>query len=53
MAYWQTGEKDRARHWYGQAVEWMEQEELRVETTRRIRADAEKVLGFKKGSVLR
>jgi serine/threonine protein kinase/WD40 repeat protein len=27
MAHWRVGEKQEARHWYGQAVQWMEKNE--------------------------
>jgi tetratricopeptide (TPR) repeat protein len=55
MAYWQLGDKDRARLWYDRSVAWMEkngpsleQDQSIVEELRRIRSEAEEVLELKK-----
>jgi eukaryotic-like serine/threonine-protein kinase len=47
MACWKTERKDQARNWYDQAVAWMDKQRLQDEETRRLRAEAEKVLGLK------
>jgi WD40 repeat protein len=44
MAHWQVGEKDEARKWYGQAIEWMQKNQTNDEL-RRFRAEAEELLG--------
>jgi hypothetical protein len=46
-AAWQLGDKEHARQWYDRAVAWLSRHELQVETTRRIRAEAQQVLGIK------
>src|SRR5262249_37875920 len=53
MACWQLGEKDQARNWYSQAVQWMEKneqhaftEELRHDLARFL-DDAAQMLGIK------
>ena len=38
-ARWQLGEKDKARHWFDRAVEWMEKNQPNNEELRRIRAE--------------
>jgi Flp pilus assembly protein TadD len=45
MAYWQLGEKDKARRAYDQAVEWMDKNQPANEELRRFRAEAEEMLG--------
>ncbi len=45
MAHWQLREKENARRWYDQAVEWMEKSQPRNEELRRLRAEAEELLG--------
>jgi tetratricopeptide (TPR) repeat protein len=50
LAAWQLGEQEQARRWYDQAVAWLRENELQVETTRRIRAAAETALAIKKSS---
>jgi serine/threonine protein kinase/tetratricopeptide (TPR) repeat protein len=44
MAHWQLGDKDRARKWYDQAVEWMERNRPQDVELRRFRAEAEEVM---------
>jgi superkiller protein 3 len=44
MAHWRLGEKDRAREWYDQAVEWMDKNEPKNEELRRFRAEAAELL---------
>ena len=46
MAHWQLGEKDEARQWYDQAVEWMEQKQPDNDELRRFRAEAAELLGI-------
>jgi eukaryotic-like serine/threonine-protein kinase len=48
MAHWKTGNKEEARKWYDQAVEWMEKNQPKIEYLRRFRAEAEELLGVKK-----
>ena len=45
MAHWQLGNKDKARQWYAQAVEWMEKNQPHSETLRRFRAETAELLG--------
>lgn len=45
MAYWQIGEKDKARQAYDQAVEWMDKHPPKHGELRRFRAEAEEMLG--------
>jgi serine/threonine protein kinase/Flp pilus assembly protein TadD len=47
MARWQLGERDLARKWYGQAVEWMEKRKPNDDELRRFRAEAEEMLQIK------
>jgi serine/threonine protein kinase/tetratricopeptide (TPR) repeat protein len=44
MAHWQLGEKDKARQWYDQAVEWMDKNQPKNEELRRFRAEAAELL---------
>ncbi len=46
MAHWQLGEKDEARQWYDQAVEWMEQKQPDNDELRRFRVEAAELLGI-------
>jgi eukaryotic-like serine/threonine-protein kinase len=46
MAHWQLGEKEEARKWYDQAVQWMEKNAPKNEELVRFRAEAEKLLGL-------
>ncbi len=51
MAHWKLGEKEQARKWYDQAVQWMEKNQPRneeqSEELRRFRAEAAELLGIK------
>jgi WD40 repeat protein len=47
MAHWQLGDKDEARQWYDQVVEWMNKNKPQDEELRRFRAEAEELLGSK------
>jgi serine/threonine protein kinase/cytochrome c-type biogenesis protein CcmH/NrfG len=47
MAHWQLGNHEEARHWYKQAVQWMDKETPQYEGVARYRAEAEKLLGAK------
>jgi serine/threonine protein kinase/tetratricopeptide (TPR) repeat protein len=47
MAHWQLGDRDKARSWYGKAVQWMEKNQPQNDELRRFRAEAEKLLGIK------
>jgi Flp pilus assembly protein TadD len=44
MAYWQTGEKDKARRAYEQGIQWMEKHRPNDEEFRRFRAEAGELL---------
>src|SRR5262249_20209522 len=44
MAHWQLGEKDRAREWYNQAVQWMDKNQPKNDELRRFRAEASELL---------
>jgi tetratricopeptide (TPR) repeat protein len=44
MAHWQLSEQDEARHWFGKAVEWMEEQQAEDETLRRFQKEAEQLL---------
>ena len=48
MAHWQLGEKEAARKWYDQAVQWMEKNDPRNEELGRFRVEADKLLELKK-----
>jgi tetratricopeptide (TPR) repeat protein len=48
MASWQLGEKDQARRWYGQGVQWMDKNRPKDETFQRFRSEAAKLLGLEK-----
>jgi tetratricopeptide (TPR) repeat protein/serine/threonine protein kinase len=48
MAYWQLGDKNKAREFYRQAVEWLEKNQpYDPEELRRFRAEADQLLGIK------
>jgi hypothetical protein len=47
MACWKTEQKDQARKWYDQAVVSMDKYRLQDEETRRLRAEAAKMLGIR------
>jgi Flp pilus assembly protein TadD len=47
MAHWQITEKEKARKWFDQAVEWIEKNQPQDEELRRFRAEAEELLGMK------
>ena len=46
MAYCQLGEKDEARKWYDQAVDWMDNNQPKDEEMGRFRAEAAELLGI-------
>jgi tetratricopeptide (TPR) repeat protein len=46
MAHWQLGEKDKARKWFDQAVQWMNKNAPQNEELRRLRAEAAALLGI-------
>jgi tetratricopeptide (TPR) repeat protein len=47
MACWKTEQRELARKWYDQAVVWMDKYCVRDEETRRLRGEAEKLLGIR------
>ena len=44
MAHWQLGNKDEARKWYDQGVQWMQKNKPEDEELRRFRTEAEELL---------
>jgi serine/threonine protein kinase/Flp pilus assembly protein TadD len=46
MAHWQLGQKDEARKWYDQAVEWTNKNQPKNEELQRFRAEAAELLGI-------
>jgi WD40 repeat protein len=46
MAHWQLGDKDEARRWYDQAVEWTDKHQPKNEDLRRFRAEAAELMGL-------
>jgi uncharacterized protein HemY len=46
MAHWQLGHRERARESFNQAVRWMETNRSPDELARRVRAEAEELLGL-------
>ncbi len=50
MAYWQLGDKDQARHWYGKAVQWMDKNQPKNDELRRFRSEAAELFGVEKKS---
>jgi hypothetical protein len=49
MAHWQAGQRDQARKWYAQAVDWMEKNKSQDEELRRFRDEAAALLGVSDG----
>jgi tetratricopeptide (TPR) repeat protein len=47
MAHWQMGERDQARKWYDEAVQWMDAHAAQNEEQRRFRAEAAELLNPK------
>ncbi|HEV8606554.1 MAG TPA: hypothetical protein VGQ99_14365 [Tepidisphaeraceae bacterium] len=45
MAHWQLGDRQEARKWYDQAVEWMNRNSRQAEDFRRFRVEAAELLG--------
>jgi hypothetical protein len=45
MAHWQLGQKDEARKWMDQAVEWMDKNQPQNDELRRFRAEATQMMG--------
>jgi tetratricopeptide (TPR) repeat protein len=50
MAHWRLGEKVQARRYFDEAVNRLENHELRTLEARRLRAEAEKLLGVKEAT---
>jgi Flp pilus assembly protein TadD len=48
MVHWQLGDKDEARKWYNQGVQWMEKHQTENEELRLFRAEATELLGMEK-----
>jgi len=46
MAHWQLNQKEEARKWYDQAVEWMEKDKSQDEEFVRFRDEATKLLNI-------
>jgi tetratricopeptide (TPR) repeat protein len=46
MAYWQVGDKDKARQAYEQGMHWMDKNQPNDEEQRRLRAEAAQMLGI-------
>ena len=44
IAYWQLDEKDKARHAYERAVQWMDKNQPKNQELRRFRAEAEELI---------
>ena len=47
MAHWQLGEKEEARKWFDQAVEWIDKNKPQDDDIKRFRAEAAELLGVK------
>jgi len=47
MSHWQLDEREQARRWYDQAVQWMEKNKPNDGDLRRFRAEAAEVLGIR------
>jgi tetratricopeptide (TPR) repeat protein len=47
MAHWQLGERETAKKYYAQAVEWMEKNKPKDDELRRFRAEAAELLAIK------
>jgi tetratricopeptide (TPR) repeat protein len=48
MAYWQLGDKERARQWFARSVKWMEEGKVDFAVVKRSRAEAAALLGVGK-----
>ncbi len=48
MAHWHLGDRNQARRWYGQAVQWMEKNRPEDQELRGFRAEAAELLGAEK-----
>jgi tetratricopeptide (TPR) repeat protein len=48
MAHWQLGDAAKARHWYDQAIQWMDENRPNDEELHRFRAEAAALLGIPK-----
>jgi hypothetical protein len=46
MAYWQLGEKNKARTWFDKAVQWMDKGLQEHALFKRFRAEAAELLGI-------
>jgi serine/threonine protein kinase len=44
LAHWKLGDKEKAREWHGQAVQWMEKKQSKDEDLLRFRAEAEELI---------
>jgi tetratricopeptide (TPR) repeat protein len=44
MAHWQLGEKEKARTWFGRAVQWMDKNQPKKDALRRLRAEAAELM---------
>jgi tetratricopeptide (TPR) repeat protein len=49
MANWQLGEKEKARTWFDQAIQWMDKHQSQNEELRRFRGEAAELLRIKDG----
>jgi serine/threonine protein kinase/Flp pilus assembly protein TadD len=49
MGYWQLGDEEKARQWYGKAAAWMDKHQLKDEELGRFRAESASLLGIKDG----
>jgi tetratricopeptide (TPR) repeat protein len=49
IAHWHLGEKEKARTWFDQAVQWMDKNQPADEELRRFRSEAAELLGIKDG----
>jgi uncharacterized protein HemY len=47
MAHWQLGDKEKARKWFDQAVQWMDKNQPKNEELGRLRKEAEGLLKAK------
>jgi tetratricopeptide (TPR) repeat protein len=52
MAYWQLGEKKKARDFYDQAVVWMAEHDPQADELKRLRGEAAELLGIPKTSAV-
>jgi tetratricopeptide (TPR) repeat protein len=51
MAHWQLGGAGKARHWYDQAVRWMDRNKPKDEELCRFRAEADALLGIEEKQI--